>query len=151
MWKTVRLTNFKTKNYHPFQFSLLKVHRVHLFLILTKTTIFICTHSCSLLCYLNVLFMFWADIYIYIFFFTEVVVVPTAEILINFVSKLTSPYYLYSVYSPSTSSVLDSLSKIRHSNFQIKLAHHEVFVSHSSQPCKKRVALQGKRSITEPR
>ena len=33
---------------------------VHLFLIFTLTKIFICTHSCSLLCYLKLLFMFWA-------------------------------------------------------------------------------------------
>ena len=52
--------------------------------------------------------------------------------------QLTSSYYLYSVYSPSTSSVLDSLSTIKHSNFPIKLAHHEVFVSHSAQPCNSR-------------
>ena len=31
---------------------------VHLFLIFTLTKIFICTHSCSLLCYLKLLFMF---------------------------------------------------------------------------------------------
>ena len=49
---------------------------------------------------------------------------------------------------PSKSSVLDSLSAIKHSNFQIILAHHEVFglmagvqrpepvfVSHSAQLC----------------
>ena len=46
--------------------------------------------------------------------------------------KLTSSYYLY---SPSQSSVLDSLSTIKHSNFQIILAHHEVFVSNSAQLC----------------
>ena len=38
--------------------------------------------------------------------------------------KLTSSYYLY---SPSQSSVLDSLSTIKHSNFQIILAHQEAF------------------------
>ena len=38
--------------------------------------------------------------------------------------KLTSSY---SLYSPSQSSVLDSLSTIKHSNFQIILAHQEAF------------------------
>ena len=52
---------------------------------------------------------------------------------------------------PSQSSALDSLSTVKHSNFQIILAHHEVFVSHSAPLCQKRVALRGKRSITEGR
>ena len=34
---------------------------------------------------------------------------------------------LYYLHSPSKSSVLDSFSTIKHSNFQIILAHHEVF------------------------
>ena len=48
--------------------------------------------------------------------------------------KLTSSYYLY---SPWQSSALDSLSTVKQSNFQIMLAHHEVFVSHSAQLCQK--------------
>ena len=34
------------------------------------------------------------------------------------------------LYSPSQYSVLDILGTIKHSNFQIILDHHEVFVSH---------------------
>ena len=73
---------------------------------------------------------------------------------------------LYYLHSPSKSSVLDSFSTIKHSNFQIILAHQEVFglmagvqrpdpvfVSHSAQLClhlkNKTVALRVKRSITE--
>ena len=73
---------------------------------------------------------------------------------------------LYYLHSPSKSSVLDSFSTIKHSNFQIILAHHEVFglmagvqrpdpvfVSHSAQLClhlkNKTVALRVKRSTTE--
>ena len=56
---------------------------------------------------------------------------------------------LYYMHSPSKSLSLDSLSTIKHSNFHIILAHHEV----SAQPClylkNKRVALRVKRSITE--
>ena len=59
MWKTVKLTSFKRTNCHPFEFSL-QCKSVHLFPILTPTTIIICAHSCSLLCYLNLLLMFWA-------------------------------------------------------------------------------------------
>ena len=41
--------------------------------------------------------------------------------------QLTSSCYLY---SPPQYSELDSLSTIKHSNFQIVLAHHELFVPH---------------------
>ena len=73
---------------------------------------------------------------------------------------------LHYLHSPSKSSVLNSFSTIKHSNFQIILAYHEVFglmagvqrpdpvfVSHSDQLClhlkNKTVALRVKRSITE--
>ena len=41
--------------------------------------------------------------------------------------QLTSSCYLY---SPSQYTVLDILGTIKHSNFQIILGHHEVFLSH---------------------
>ena len=61
---------------------------------------------------------------------------------------------------PSQSSALDSLSTVKHSNFQIILAHHEVFgimsVVKRPEPAQlclhlknKTVALRVKRSITE--
>ena len=56
IWKTVRLTSFKGPNCHPFQFFL----SLSTCYLITPKAIFICTHSCSLLCYLNLLFMFWA-------------------------------------------------------------------------------------------
>ena len=56
IWKTVRLTSFKGPNCHPFQFFL----SLSTCYLITPKAIFICTHSCSLLYYLNLLFMFWA-------------------------------------------------------------------------------------------
>ena len=51
--------------------------------------------------------------------------------------QLTSSCYLY---SPSQCSVLDSLSTIKHSNFQIILAHHEFF-SHILLNCVRKGSL----------
>ena len=108
------------------------------------------------------------------------VVVPTAEILINFLTQLLwgakyNMYYIsywsgsraaystlssYYLHSTSKSSVLDSRSTIKDSNFQIILAHHEVFgimsVVQRPEPAQlclhlknKTVALRVKRSINE--